>query len=298
MATPQLVTPLPPAATPTARGPMPTPLPGGAMPAPMPINLQQEALERIAPLTPAEILDLRRDLDRRGAAMTQPLNQVGRPVRRVVSLDLSPGAAPEVVRTAFGQGGVVTFLDAAGRPWPVLDLDNFNPGGLDVGILGVNGVSIGVKSATVRFGNIAVRLEGLSSPVTFGVAIGQEEIDYSVEMKLARYLPGLPAPVGSVEALPSLAAPELLNYLLGTPPSTARALKSDNPAAKAWQVNSQTMIVRTEALLASPRYSRRQSSASGMTVYELPASPRIILASQGQMQSVTVTGFEGTKEQK
>ncbi len=294
-ARPVLAPQLPPAATPTARGPMPTPLPGGPM-ASAPVDLKAEAIERIAPLTAQEVIQLRQELDARATAMQQPLTQVGKPVRRVVSLDLSPGAAPEVFRAAFGQGGVVTFMDAAGRPWPVLELENYNPSGLDVSVLGSNGVSIGVKSSSTRIGNIAVRLEGLSSPVTFAVAIGQEEIDYSLEMQLARYLPGAPAPVGAVEGLPSLAAPDMMNYLLGTPPTSARQLTSNNSVVRAWQISPQTMVVRTEAMLASPRYSRRQSSANGMTVYELPISPKLILASQGQMQSVSLMGFEGTKE--
>lgn len=298
VAAPALAPQLPPAATPTARGPMPTPLPGGAMAVPAPVDLKAEAIERIAPLTPKEVIQLRQELDARSAAMQQPLAQVGKPVRRVVSLDLSPGASPEVFRAAFGQGGVVTFMDAAGRPWPVIELENYNPTGLDVTVLGSNGVSIGVKSPSTRVGNIAVRLDGLSSPVTFAVAVGQQEIDYSVEMQLARYLPGAPAPVGAVEGLPSLAAPELMNYLLGTPPTSARQLTTNNSGVRAWQISPQSMVVRTEALLASPRYSRRQSSANGMTVYELPLSPKLILASQGQMQSVSVTGFEGTKERK
>lgn len=298
VAAPVLAPQLPVVSTPTARGPMPTPLPGGAMLAPAPINLREEAVDRIAPLSPQEVLELRKELDARSAAMQQPLAPVGKPVRRVVSLDLSPGAAPEVVRAAFGQGGVVTFMDAAGRPWPVLELENYNPTGLDVAVLGSNGVSIGVKSPSTRIGNIAVRLEGLSSPVTFAVATGQLEIDYSVEMQLARFLPGAPAPVGAVEGLPTLAAPELMNFLLGTPPNGARQLAADNSGVRAWQISPQVMVIRTEALLASPRFSRRQSSANGMTVYELPLSPKLILASQGQMQTVSLMGFEGTKEQK
>lgn len=262
------------------------------------MDLKAEAIERIAPLTPQEVIQLRQELDSRANAMRQPLTPVGKPVRRLVNLDLSPGSAPEVVRSAFGQGGVVTFMDAAGRPWPVIELENYNPTGLDVTVLGTNGVSIGVKDQSTRMGNIAVRLEGLSSPVMFAVAVGQQEIDYSVEMHLARYLPGAPAPVGSVEGLPSLAAADLMNYLLGTPPKSARQLTANSSSVRAWQISPQSMVVRTDALLASPRYSRRQSSASGMTVYELPLSPKLILASQGQMQSISVTGFQGTKEQK
>lgn len=293
VAAPMIAPQLPPAVTPTSRGPMPTPLPAGVSS----INLKEEALDRVAPMPPQDVLEFRREIGSRSDAMQQPLKPGGKPVRRVISLDLSPGASPEVFRTAFGQGGVVTILDAAGRPWPILDVDNFSKD-VSVALLGVNGVSIGLKTESARQGSIAVRLEGLPSPVTFSVVAGQAEIDYSLEMQVARYLPGAPAPVGSVEGLPTLASADLMNYLLGTPPKSARPLTSDGGGVKAWQTSPQTMIVRTEALLASPRFSRRQSSANGMTVYELPLSPKIILASQGQMQSVAVSGFEGTKEQQ
>lgn len=297
VATPVIAPQLPPAQTPTSRGPMPTPLPGGALQA-APIDLKGEAIDRIAPLTASEVLELRRELGVRSSAMQQLLEPLGKPVRRSITLDLSPNASPELFRTALGQGGVITFLDAAGRPWPVLDVDNFNGNALGHDIMGVNGVSIGLKTDRVRQASIAIRLEGLPSPVTLAVVTGQPEIDYSVEVMLPRYLPGAPAPVGAVESLPTLASADLMNFLLGTPPNTARQLKADSSAVRAWQVSPQTMIVRTDALLASPRYSRRQSSANGITVYELPVSPKILLASQGQMQSVGVTGFEGTKEQQ
>jgi intracellular multiplication protein IcmK len=275
---------------------MPTPLPGGPIGAPL--NLRQEAIDKIAPLSPKEIIELREDLDRRANAMAQPLEPAAKPGRRFLSLDLSPSAVPEVVRSSFGQGTVVTFLDAAGRPWPIVAAENFNTKGLDVAVFGANGLSLGVKNPSARVGNVAVQLEGLQTPVTFAVAVGQREVDYSVEMQLAKYLPGAAAPVGAVEQLPSLGAPEMLNYLLGTPPKTAKALTSSSPNVRAWQTSPDSMVVRTDALLASPRYSRRQSSATGVTVYEVPLMSHLILASQGQLQTIAVSGFTATREQK
>lgn len=288
-----VVVPPPPAVTTPTLNPRPMPMPQG-----VPANLVEEAIDRTAPLTPDEIRELRSKLEDRSNAMNEPLSPVGKPVRRLVNVDLSPGSLPEIIRVSYGQGGVVTFLDAAGRAWPVIAVENFSPRGLDVAVLGSNGVSIAVKSPTARIANLAVQLESLASPVTLSVAIGQSEIDYSVEMQLPRYLPGAPAPVGAVEALPTLAASDLLNYLLGTVPKVARSLKTNMAGVQAWQISPETMVVRTEALLASPRYSRRQSSANGLTVYELPVSPRLILAAQGQMQQVAISGFDATKEQK
>jgi hypothetical protein len=89
-----------------------------------------------------------------------------------------------------------------------------------------------------------------------------------------------------------------MDYLLGTVPAGIRKLSSSSQNVQAWQVSPTLMIVRTSALLASPRYSRRQSSGTGTTVYELPVTGRLVLAAEGQMQTVTVGGFEATKEAK
>jgi intracellular multiplication protein IcmK len=276
--------------------PMPTPLPGGAMPAPA--NLKQEAIDRLAPLSPSEIIELRQELSRRAAATVQPLEPVGKPVRRFVALDITPGATPEVIRTAFSQGSVISFVDAAGRPWPVSQADNFNPTGFDAATFGPNAVSVGVRSPTSRSGSIAVLLEGLPTPLSFSVVTGQREVDYSVEVQLPRYLPGQPAPVGAVEQIRSLGAADLMNFLLNTPPREARALQSDSPTVTAWQISPERMIVRTEAMVASPAWQRRQSSTAGVSVYDLPVTSRVLIAAQGQMMSVRVSGFTATREQK
>lgn len=270
--------------------PMPTPLP--------PVDLKAEAIDRIAPLNPKEILELRKELGARSAAMTQPLEPTAKPVRRVVRLDLSPGAAPEVIRTAHSQGSVITFLDAAGRPWPVVSADNFNPGGFDIATFGQSGVSIGVKAATARAGNVAVLLEGLQTPVTLSVQTGQREVDYSVEFHIPKMLPGVAAPVGAAEQVLSLGAADLMNFLLNTPPELARALVADSPLATAWQIAPDRMIVRTGGAVASPAWQRRQSSAMGVTVYDLPLTPVVLVAYEGQLMPVRLSGFGATREQK
>ncbi len=271
------------------------------MPAPLPVppaDLKTEAIDRIAPLNPKEILELRKELGARAAAMNQPLEPVAKPVRRVVRLDLSPGAAPEVIRTAVSQGSVVTFLDAAGRPWPVVSADNFNPAGFDIATFGVNGVSIGVKAASARAGNIAVLLNGLQTPVTLSIQTGQREVDYGVEFHIPKMLPGQAAPVGAVEQVLSLGASDLMNFLLNTPPEHARALKADSSLANAWQISPDRMIVRTTGVVASPSWRRRQSSAMGVSVYDLPLTPVVLVASEGQLLPVRLSGFGATREQQ
>lgn len=300
---PQLAAPAPADRLPAPGTPLP---PGYGMPAPAPVplplppaDLKTEALDRVAPLNPKEIIELRKELGARSAAMTQPLEPVGQPVRRVVKLDLTPGAAPGVIRVALSQGSVITFLDATGRPWPVKSADNFNPGGFDIATFGTNGVSIGVKSLSARNGNLAILLDGLSAPVTLAVQTGQREIDYSVEFHVQRLLPGTPAPAGATEQVLSLGSADLMNFLLNTPPKEARSLISDLPmSVSAWQISPDRMIVRTDAMVASPAWQRRQSSAMGVTVYDMPLSPVLLLAVNGDLRPVRFSGFGATKEQK
>ncbi len=307
-AAPELVAPAPVAKTPQKQKAVahsdvwqPTARPSTPMPLPFsPPDLKSEALDRIAPMTPEQVRELRRDLDARTKAMQQALEVQAKPVRRQVVIDLSPGATPEVIRTTFAQGSILSFVDAAGRPWNVKTVENFNPTGFDASLFGTSSVSVGVVQPSARAGNIGVLLEDVSTPLMFTFVTGQPEVDYALEVQLPRYAPGLAAPVGAVDQAPSSNAAELMNYLLNTPPSSAKALKTDSPHVKVWQISPTKMIVRAEGMLVAPAFSRQQSSQTGVSVYETPLSPHILLSlkTQSQLAKVGVSGLGPTVEQK
>lgn len=279
----------------------PTGRPSAPMPLPMvPPDLKSEALDRIAPMTPDQVRALRRDLDARTKAMQQALETQAKPVRRQVVIDLSPGATPEVIRTTFAQGSIISFVDAAGRPWSVKTVENFNPTGFDAALFGTSSVSVGVIQPSARAGNIGVLLDGVSTPLMFTFVTGQPEVDYALEVQLPRYAPGTAAPVGAIDLPPSQGASDLMNYLLNTPPEGARALKTDSSAVKAWQISPTKMIVRAEGMLVAPAFSRQQSSQTGVGVYEIPLSPHILvsLKTQNQLSRISVSGLGPTVEQK
>ncbi len=279
----------------------PTGRPAAPMPLPMAApDLKAEALDRIAPMTPDQVRALRRDLDARTKAMQQALETQAKPVRRQVVIDLSPGATPEVIRTTFAQGSILSFVDAAGRPWNVKTVENFNPTGFDAALFGTSSVSVGVIQPSARAGNIGVLLDGVSTPLMFTFVTGQPEVDYALEVQLPRYAPGMAAPVGAVDLPPSQGASELMNYLLNTPPEAARALKTDSSSVKAWQISPTKMIVRAEGMLVAPAFSRQQSSQTGVSVYEVPLSPHILvsLKTQNQLARISVSGLGPTVEQK
>lgn len=270
---------------------MPTPLPGGAMPAP---DLADESVRMIAPLSAEEILRVRRELNVRQKAAVEPLIPQGKPSTRLARLDLSPGATPEVIRISMSEGAVVSFIDAAGRPWPIENADSFNPNGFDIAAFGKNGLSIASKMEQA-IGNVAVRLEGMSGAITFKVLSGHtasRDLDYAIDLQVPRYLPGVAAPMGAVMSQPSLGVGELMDYLLRTPPRDARELKVEGiVGALAWQTPSGRIMLRTEKLVLSPDAKRRQSSSDGMTVYELPVTPVALVSDNGRLINVQISGF-------
>lgn len=275
----------------------------GAGPVPVPLappNLRNEALERLAPMTPEEVLGLRRDLDARSKAMQQALEVQAKPVRRQVMLDLSPGSTPEVVRTTFAQGSILSFVDAAGRPWSVTAVENFNPAGFDAALFGTNSVSVGVLQPQARAGNIAVLVEGVATPLMFTFVTGQPEVDYALEVQLPLYVPGLPPPVGALQVMPSQNVGQLMDFLMGTPPRLAQSLKTNASQVKAWQISPTKMIVRVEGIVVDPPFSRHQASQSGVGVYEVPLTSSILvsLKTQNQLSKVAITGLSATLEQK
>lgn len=301
VAAPELATPEFQQAKPAgvARGPrgvapMPTPMPQAP-------NLVDQSLTMLAPLTAQEILQLRAELTKRQRAAAQPLAPQGKPSTRLARIDLSPGATPEVIRISTSEGAVVSFIDAAGRPWPVENADNFNPTAFDIASFGPNAISVAGK-INEAVGNIAVRLSGMSGALTFKVLSGHSDtrnLDYAVDLEVPRYLPGAPAPVGEVITQTPIGVSELMNYLLRTPPRDARELKIVSlPGAMAWQTSSGRLMLRTDRMVLSPNAARRQSSSDGMTVYDLPLTPVVLVADGGRMVNIQVDGISVAKDAK
>ena len=106
-----------PAGRPAPAAPMPSPLP--------PQTRVQQALEQVAPLAPDEVILLRQELLKRQRAAMENVTtrKPARPTTSAENLDLTPGSTPPVIRVAVGQGTVISFVDAAGRPWEIQDGD-------------------------------------------------------------------------------------------------------------------------------------------------------------------------------
>ena len=263
---------------------------GGARPAPMPepLNMPQFVVDSIAPMGPNDVMRTRQALRDRRNAMVEPMETQGIPMRRTITLNLKSGSVPDVIRLAKNNGAVVTFSDAAGNPWPIEKVENFNPTSIDMALFGENGISIGAKGPYSVAGNFAVRLKDIAVPVVYNVATNQNTVDSAVEVQVPRYLPGSARPVTSTSPGLDYA---LTDYVFGTPPSGAQRLKTNSRNVSAWQVSSTQMVVVTNQMVAAPAILARNSSANGLSAFRLPLSPSITLA---DLSRVTITGFTNT----
>lgn len=265
------------------------------MPSPMPsprVNLVNEAVDQIAPLTVEEVRRLRAELEDRGGAMRD--NASGRPPAMQTfsrfDLDLSPNATPPVVRVTPGQGIIVTFEDLNGKPWPVKLGDNFGTRtGVSSREFTENSLSIDV-SRDSSMGNVAVALEGLATPIVFTVVAGQAKTDYWAQMVVPGWVGGKPPSVVA-SPLPSHKARELTDYLMRTPPSSAKLLKVEGlSGVMAWESKPGVMVLRTNAMVTSPSTTKLPSS-DGMAVYEMPVSPAVMASVNGKFVSIKISGY-------
>lgn len=266
-----------------------------AIPAPPP-DLVQMGLEMAAPMSAEQVRELMQELYRRNMATRE--NFTNRPPARAVTslhtLDLSPGATPPVVRVAVGQGSVLSFADAAGRPWEIVDNINFNGNAFDVRLIGPHLYTIALREPSAA--NISIVLKDLPRPIVITAVPAQNEVDYLVEFTVPRFLGGQPPANALVTAAdpsaPVFNAQTLLGYLYRTPPRDAVPLRVEGlPGVQAWQSSPNTMVLRTDGMVMLPAWLRRHVSTDGMAVYEVPLSPVVSISQNGQVHRGALSGF-------
>lgn len=277
------------------------PFQGGVAPLPdpklrEPIDLVEEAIDKVSPLTADDVRRLIREVTGRDSASTE--NNTGvkpaTPTSVVYNVDLSPSAksAPPVIAIVPGEGCAMSFVDMRGRPWPFEAVRNMASNKeISVKEFGVGMLSVGTDQKSAR-ANVLVRLKGLDVPVSFTVVTGQDKAFYWSQMVIPRYLDGVEANVGSVERGPDIGPSDLTAFLLKDPPSTAKSLSVQGLDAMAWQTESGRMVIRTTASLNSPAWFRRRASVDGTLVYEMPATPSILATVDGRFVFAEVSGFD------
>lgn len=258
-----------------------------------PTTLREEAfkelLNKTFPLQPEQIQELHRHYDMSQQAIQSPPQGPPQPVSSTLTVDLSPGGVPPIVRLATGFVTSIVFVDSTGAPWPVADYSLGNPTGFNIKWdTKTNALFIQSMKDHIS-GNLAVRLAELETPVMISIVTGQREVDYRVDLQVPGSGPNAEAPVLDSNTV-NAASPTLLSVLDGIPPSGSIELKVAQGYGQAWSYNGK-LLFRTKLTLLSPAWSATVSSADGTRVYELMQTPMLLASMNGKTIKIELSGM-------
>lgn len=244
---------------------------------------------QLFPLGPEKIVKLRKQYEQSELAKSQSADTPPKPTATSQFVNLSPGSTPPVIRLSQGFVSSLVFLDSTGAPWPIVAYDLGNPGAFNIQWDKVSNTIMIQSNKLYTYGNLAVRLQGLNTPVMLTLIPGQKAVDYRVDLRIQGIGPNAEnAPVE--EGLPPSASEVLLHVLDGVPPPGSKRLVVSGGDARAWLFNGQ-MYVRTNLTILSPGWLGSMTSADGMHAYEMPKSPVILVSWHGKVMQLKVEGL-------
>jgi intracellular multiplication protein IcmK len=241
------------------------------------------------PLSPDQINALRNMLDQtQRAQAAAPYKTPPAPTSTSLNIDLAPGAVPPVIRLSKGFVSSLVFIDSTGAPWPIEAFDLGDPTAFNISWDKKGNTLMVQARQDYSYGNLAVNLKNLNTPVMLTLVPGQRVVDYRVDMRVPGQGPQATASIG--DDLPAAADNQLLNVLNGIAPMNGRRLKTENDFAQVWMVGDM-LYLRSAYAMLSPAWVAKMSSADGMNAYKLPPAPLVLLMRHGQIISVKVEGL-------
>lgn len=249
-------------------------------------EIRQEAYDAattgLFPLEPDQIRALLRQYDDTERAAQSPPYNLPTPEVVVQTVSMDPGVAPPVIKTAVGHVTTVNMLDLTGAPWPVQDITW--AGDFEIVEPEEGGHIIRITPmGKFTYGNMAVRLLTLKTPITFSLRVERDTVHYRVDARIPEYGPFAQAQL--MEGSTQLAAGNstLTSVLDGVAPtgSVRLAVAGADGRTTAYKVGPMT-YVRTPLTLLSPGWQSSVSSADGMNVYALEDTPVLLLSDQGK----------------
>ncbi len=237
--------------------------------------------ETAFPLTPNEIKQLHKRYDTTQKAAATPANVPPVPTSTSLQVNLSPGTTPPVIRLTQGFVSSLVFLDSTGAAWPIQAYDLGDPKAFNVQWDKKSNTLMVQATSPYTYGNLAIQLKGLTTPVMLTLIPGQKAVDYRVDLRVNALGPHAHIlPSGS--GLPAHADPNLLGILDGIPPNGSAKLDVHGGDAEAWLFKNK-LYLRTHMLVLSPGWLASMSSPDGTHAYLLPNTPLILVSRHGQV---------------
>jgi intracellular multiplication protein IcmK len=279
------------------------PKPFGAMTTPMPSDdlskheldeiIEEKAFETVEkqlfPLSPEKLHKIHKKYEQQEYALAAPANVPPKPTATSQFVNLSPGSTPPVVRLAQGFVSSLVFLDSTGAPWPIVAYDLGDPSSFNIQWDHTGNTLMIQAQKLYNYGNLAVRLKGLNTPVMLTLIPGQKAVDYRVDMRVQGYGPNAQRPLLD-EGLPAHANNLLLHVLDGVPPNGSQRLSISGGDALGWLYHEK-MYIRTNLTILSPAWMATMTSADGTHAYEMMKSPVILVSWHGKVMQLKVEGL-------
>lgn len=274
------------------------PQPPQAPPIDIPLNSDRDSLDanafdaattQLFPMTTDQIIRLKQIYQTIQRAQESPVGTPPKPIATSQIVNLSPGSTPPVIRLSQGFVSSLVFLDSTGAPWPINAYDLGDPAAFNIQWDKISNTLMIQASKLYVYGNLAVRLRGLNTPVMLTLIPGQKAVDYRVDLRIQGYGPNaknLPVEIG----LPSAANDILLHILDGVPPAGSTRLTVSGGDARAWLSNNK-MYVRTNLTILSPGWISIMTSADGTHAYEMQKSPVLLVSWHGKVMQLKVEGL-------
>lgn len=229
--------------------------------------------------------------------LSTPYTHTALPVVRSLNVKFASGITPPVIRLSSGMLSTVVFSDAAGNPWKIrsvaLNRSLFSDGATvsttdqasDTSDIRKNILSL-EPLTPVAYGNVAVSLEGMDTPVIFMLSTGQSEVDVRVDARLSGLNPSRQKKSNNTsgQSISTEVDDATLLFVDGTPPEDAEKLNTSSSLIEAWLFNDE-LIVRTQKQIIYPAYISASTSASGVSVYRFSPEYRSITISNGGSSS-------------
>ena len=243
------------------------------------------AITGLLPLNPDEIRDLLSRFDKVQQAVETPIYPYPKPEIVAQTLSLDPGSTPPEIKVAAGHVTNINILDSSGARFPVLDITW--AGDFDVVQPGKDGNIIKITpTSDFAYGNMAVTLPGLTTPVLFILKTHRDSVHYRFDATIPAVGPFTETPLIQQGGMTlSAGGDNTLGAVLdGVVPDSAQKLfvNGTDSRTTAYRVAGMTYL-RTPLTLLSPGWSKSVKSADGMNVYALANAPVLLLSDQGQM---------------
>ncbi|KTD05938.1 IcmK protein [Legionella gratiana] len=249
----------------------------------------RDMTKNLYPLNTEQVVQLKQMNDTMEYAKSSPVGTPPKPTATSQFVNLSPGSTPPVIRLAQGFVTSLVFLDSSGAPWPIGAYDLGDPNAFNIVWDKTSNTLMIQAMKAYNYGNLAVRLRGLNTPVMLTLIPGQKAVDYRVDLRVQGYGPNaktMPLETG----IPPSASELLLHVLDGVPPPASKRLVITGGDARAWLANDR-MYVRTNLTILSPGWLASMTSADGTHAYEMQKSPVLLVSWHGKVMQLKVEGL-------